>query len=245
VHGLCADDDRGLPALRDVSFEVRGGEVFGIAGVDGNGQAELFDILTGVRKPTAGTVSVAERPVRRFDPAVLQHAGVACVPPDRRRQGVVAAMSVRENAVLSEPLLRRLSRGGLTHPAAERAVAQRMIDDYAIRTAGVTAPVSSLSGGNVQKLVVARALSLAPRVLIASGPTRGLDIAAAQAIYAAIETALAGGAAVLLISPDLDEILARAHRLAVLYRGRLSRELERPASAERIGALMTGRAGDP
>jgi simple sugar transport system ATP-binding protein len=245
VDGLCADDDRGLAALRDVSFEVRGGEVFGIAGVDGNGQAELFDILTGMRTPSAGTVSIAQQPVRRFDPAVLQDAGVACVPPDRRRQGVVAAMSVRENAVLSQPLLRGLSRGCLTRPAAEREVAQRMIDAYAIRTAGVTAPVSTLSGGNVQKLVVARALSLRPRVLIAAGPTRGLDIAAAQAIYAAIETAIAGGAAVLLISPDLDEILARSHRLAVLYRGRLSRALERPASIERIGSLMTGQAGDP
>jgi general nucleoside transport system ATP-binding protein len=240
LSGLSVASDRGLPSLHEVSLSVRGGEIFGIAGVDGNGQAELFEVLAGVRAPTAGAVHVDGARIRRFDPAALQHAGVACVPPDRQRQGVVAAMSVRDNAVLSALLLRRLSPGLLTRPAAERYAAQAMVDAYAIKVDDLEAPVRSLSGGNVQKLVVARALSLAPRVLIAASPTRGLDLAAARAVYAAFDAALARGAAVLLISTDLDEILARAHRLAVLSRGQLSAVLERPVSTARLSALMAG-----
>ncbi len=237
---VSAVDDRGLPALDGVGLTVRGGEVFGVAGVDGNGQAELFEVLAGVRTPSAGTVAVGGAPVRRFDPAAMSAAGIACVPPDRQRQGVVAAMSVRENVVLNAVLLRRLSPGLLTRPAAEAAAAQAMVDAYAIKVASLEAPVRNLSGGNVQKLIVARALALEPRVLIAANPTRGLDVAASQAVYAALDRALAGGAAVLLISTDLDEILLRAHRVAVLYRGRLSDVLERPFPTTRLGALMAG-----
>jgi simple sugar transport system ATP-binding protein len=240
---LSATDDHALPALHEISLNVRGGEIFGIAGVDGNGQAELFEVLAGIRAPTAGSVAVGGAPVGRFDPAALRAAGVACVPPDRQRQGVVAAMSVRENAVLDAVLLRRLSPGVLTRPAAERRAAQAMVDAYAIKVDDLDAPVRSLSGGNLQKLVVARALALEPRVLVAASPTRGLDIAAARAVYAAFDDALARGAAVLLISADLDEILARAHRLAVLYRGRLSDVLVRPFPTVRLGALMAGSGG--
>ena len=245
LRGVSAVDDRRLPALRGVSLAVRGGEIFGIAGVDGNGQAELFEILAGARAPQAGSVIVDDGPIQRFDPATLQDAGVACVPPDRQRQGVVAAMSVRDNAVLSAPLLQRLSPGLLTRPAAERSAAQAMVDAYAIKIDGLDAPVRSLSGGNVQKLVVARALSLSPRVLVAVSPTRGLDVAASHAVYAAVDAAAASGTAVLLISTDLDEILAHAHRVAVLFRGRLSDVLERPVSTARLSALMAGHGEAP
>jgi simple sugar transport system ATP-binding protein len=151
-------------------------------------------------------------------------------------------MSVRENAILNCELLRRLSPGLLTHPAAESAAARAMVERYAIKVGSLEDPVRSLSGGNMQKLIVARALSLAPRVLVAANPTRGLDIAAAQAVHGAFAAAAAGGAAVLLISTDLDEILAHAHRVAVLYRGRLSAALERPFPSQRIGALLAGAA---
>jgi simple sugar transport system ATP-binding protein len=245
VAGLSALDDRGLPALADIDFTVRGGETFGVAGVDGNGQAELFEVLAGVRWPSAGSVAVGTIPIGRFDPRVMSAAGIACVPPDRQRQGVVAAMSVGENAVLNARLLRRLSPGILTCPAAEAAAARAMIDGYAIKAASLDDPVRSLSGGNVQKLIVARALALEPRVLVAANPTRGLDIAASQAVHAAFDAALRRGAAVLLISTDLDEILARAHRLAVLFRGRLSRVLERPFPTEHLGALLAGSSEGP
>jgi simple sugar transport system ATP-binding protein len=243
--GVRAADDRGLPALDDVTLAVRSGEIVGIAGVDGNGQAELFEMLAGVRTPAAGAVTVDGAAIRRFDPAAMTAAGIACVPPDRLRQGVVGPMSVCENAVLSAELLHRLSPGLLTRPAAQRAAAQAMVEAYAIKVASLDDPVRSLSGGNLQKLIVARALALAPRVLVAANPTRGLDIAAARAVHAAFDAALARGAAVLLISTDLDEILAQAHRVAVLYRGRLSPTLERPFAADRIGALMAGAGAQP
>ena len=245
VRRLSACDGHGLPALHDVTLSVRGGEILGVAGVDGNGQAELFEVLAGVRPPTAGSVAVAGTAIGRFAPAALQAAGVACIPPDRLRQGVVAQMSVRENAVLSAALLQRLSPHGFTRPAAERDAAQAMVDAYAIKAGSLEAPARSLSGGNLQKLIVARALALEPHVLVAANPTRGLDVAAAQSVYAAIGAAIARGAAVLLISTDLDEILARAHRLAVLYRGRLSAVLERPFATAHLGALMAGSREAP
>jgi simple sugar transport system ATP-binding protein len=238
-------DDRGLPELDDVALVVRAGEIFGIAGVDGNGQTELFELLAGVRKPAHGSVAVGGARVAHFDPMAMSAIGLACIPPDRQRQGSVADMTVRENALLSAALLRQITRGLLTQPEMERRVAHAMIEQYAVKVASLEAPARTLSGGNLQKLIVARALALEPRVLVAVNPTRGLDIAASQAVYAAFGLALIRGAAVLLISTDLDEILARAHRLAVLYRGHLSAPLERPFPTARIGALMAGSHASP
>jgi simple sugar transport system ATP-binding protein len=237
---VSAADDRGVPALVDVDLAVRAGEIFGIAGVDGNGQTELFEVLAGMRSPARGSVAVGETPVTRFEPAAMSAIGIAAIPPDRQRQGIVADMTVRENALLSAALVRQVSPGILTRPETERRVARAMIEQYAIKTASLEAPARTLSGGNIQKLIIARALALQPRVLIAVNPTRGLDIAASRAVYAAFALALARGAAVLLISTDLDEILAHAHRLAVLYRGRLSPPLEPPFPTARVGALMAG-----
>lgn len=241
VDALSADDDRGVRRLRAVSLQVRAGEIFGIAGVDGNGQAELFEVLSGLRPPTSGRIAVGGQPVPHFAPAALLAAGVACVPPDRLRFGVVPAMSVQDNASLNVRLLRRTARWWLD-PTALRAAATTLVERYAITTAGLDIPAGSLSGGNVQKLVVGRALALEPRVLIAANPTRGLDVAAAQAVYAAFNTALARGTAVLLISTDLDEIVGRCHRLAVLSGGQLSPVLERPFATEQLAALMGGAA---
>jgi simple sugar transport system ATP-binding protein len=245
LASVAVTDARGLHALADVSLTVRRGEIFGIAGVDGNGQAELFELLAGARVPQSGTVAVDGAVLRDFAPTAMSTAGIACVPPDRLRQGVVAALSIVENAVLNAELLRRLSPGLLRSPAAERAAAQTMVDAYAIKMGTLDDPVRSLSGGNMQKLIVARALALVPRVLVAANPTRGLDIAAARAVHAAFAAALERGAAVLLISTDLDEILAHAHRVAVLYRGRLSAAMERSIAAQRIGALMAGSGAQP
>src|SRR5262249_19740915 len=163
---------------------------------------ELFEILAGARTPASGTVAIDGAELRQFTPAVMSEAGIACVPPDRLRQGVVADMSVRENAVLNAALLRRLSPGWLTRPAAQSAAGQAMWDTSAIKATTLDDPVRSLSGGNVQKLVVARALALEPCVLVAANPTRGLDIGAARAVYAAFAAALARGTGVLLISTD-------------------------------------------
>jgi simple sugar transport system ATP-binding protein len=235
LERVCAE---GRPGLDAVDLAVRAGEIVGIAGVDGNGQEELFEVLTGLRTSTRGRVSVGGAPLAAGDPAAAIAAGVGCVPPDRLRQGVVADMAVVDNAVLNARLLR--AGGALLRPAAQRQAAQAMIDAYAIKVDDLAMPVRGLSGGNMQKLIVGRALATAPRVLVAANPTRGLDVAAAQAVYAALNDALARGAAVLLISTDLDEIVARAHRVAVLYRGRLSAPLERPFPLDRLGLMMAG-----
>ncbi len=242
LDGVSVDGSRGGAGLRACTLALQPGEIFGVAGVDGNGQSELFEVLAGLREPAAGTIAVAGTRVTRFAPNAMLAAGIGHIPPDRRRQGVVPQMSVADNAVLNRPLLRRLARGPFLQPAACRRVAQTLVDRYAIKADSLEMPAGSLSGGNLQRLIAARALSLEPRVLVAFNPTRGLDIAAARAVYDALDAALAGGAAVLLISTDLDEILAVCDRLAVLSRGHLSAELTPPVSTEQLGLLMAGSA---
>ena len=149
-------------------------------------------------------------------------------------------MSIADNAVLNVRLLR--ADGSALRPQRLHDAAQAMVDAYAIKAGNLDTPARSLSGGNMQKLIIARALAAQPRVLVAANPTRGLDIAAAEAVYTALHEALARGAAVLLISTDLDEIVARAHRIAVLYRGHLSAPLDRPFSVERLGLMLAGSA---
>jgi simple sugar transport system ATP-binding protein len=238
VEGLEVKDD--ACGLRDVDLTIRSGEVVGVAGVDGNGQDELFEVLTGVRAPAAGTVSLAGRAITRFAPDEMIEAGVAAVPPDRRRQGAIQQMSVADNAVLNVSLLRRLARGPFLSPGDVRRLAAELIALYAIKTESLDTPASSLSGGNLQRLIVARALTLRPKLLVAFNPTRGLDLAASRAVYDGFDRARAEGTAVLLLSTDLDEVLDASDRIAVLYRGRLSRALDAPVRAEELGMMMAG-----
>ena len=231
-----------MPRLDRVSFTVHAGEVFGIAGVDGNGQRELFEVLVGLRPPGAGTVSVAGHDLDKFTPAALVAAGVAHVPPDRQRQGLVLPMSVADNVLLSLALRQRFSRHGLLDVTAARRFASDLAQQYAVRFAGLDAPLRSLSGGNQQRIVVARALADQPVVLVAVNPTRGLDVAAARAIAGALNRVVEGGCAVVLISTDLDEVLELSDRLSVLVRGRLSASLSPPVDPQRLGLLMAGAA---
>jgi general nucleoside transport system ATP-binding protein len=238
LEGLCVAGDRG--GLRDVELSVRAGEVVGVAGVDGNGQDELFAVLSGLRAPAAGSVSVAGRRINRFAPDAMIGAGVAAVPPDRRRQGAIQQMSVCDNALLNVSLLRRLATGPFLSAARARCFAAELVDRYAIQTESLDTPAASLSGGNLQRLIVARALALRPKLLVAFNPTRGLDFAATRAVYDGLDRGRAEGTAVLLISTDLDEILDVCDRVAVLYRGRLSQALEAPIRVEDLGMMMTG-----
>jgi simple sugar transport system ATP-binding protein len=226
--------------LHDVDLTVRSGEVVGVAGVDGNGQDELFAVLAGLRAPTGGTVSVAGRTITRFAPDVMIESGVAAVPPDRRRQGAIQQMSVADNAVLNVSLLARLARGPFLAPADARRLAAALVEAYAIKAESLDIPAASLSGGNLQRLIVARALDQKPALLVAFNPTRGLDLAAAQAVYEGFDRARAEGMGVLLISTDLDEIIDASDRIAVLYRGHLSRTLDAPVDASQLGLMMAG-----
>jgi simple sugar transport system ATP-binding protein len=235
-------DERGVRALADVSLIVRRGEIFGIAGVDGNGQSELFEVFAGLRAPRSGSIAVDGTELASHTPQARIEAGVVSIPPDRRRQGSIAELSVQDNAILNRVLLKRLAHGPFLDPVRRREIAGRLVEEHRVRVPGLDAPVSSLSGGNLQRLIVARALAIAPRVLVAFNPTRGLDIAAARAVHGELIDACAGGAAILLISTELDEVLEISNRIAVLHRGRLSEPLEPPVSSEQLGMLMGGEA---
>jgi len=226
--------------LQALSCAIRAGEIFGIAGVAGNGQQELFEVLVGLRAAVGGRILVAGEPLNHSTPAAAARAGIGHIPPDRHHDGLVLAMSVAENGVLNSRVLARLRRGMLLPRAAVHAFAAEIVRRYAVKTESLDISVASLSGGNQQRLIVGRQLAPEPRLLVAVNPTRGLDIAAAQAVYDALDAFVADGRAVLLISGDIDEVLDLSHRFAVLYEGRLTQPLTPPVAPEMVGRLMAG-----
>lgn len=241
---LCVDRLRTIPdggqPLRAVSFSIRAGEIFGVAGVAGNGQQALFEALVGTRAPSSGQIRINERAVVLRSPADAVAAGIGHIPPDRHRDGLAMTMSVADNTLLNSAVLKRL-RAGIRLPAtAVETFANNLVAQYAVKTDGLDVPVASLSGGNQQRLIVGRQLTPEPDILIAFDPTRGLDIAAAQAVYDALDRFVRSGRSVLLISTDLDEVLDLSHRVAVLYEGTLSTPLTPPIVPEFVGRLMAG-----
>ncbi|HMN61037.1 MAG TPA: ABC transporter ATP-binding protein [Anaerolinea sp.] len=237
VENLSARGRKGLTALKHVSFEVQAGEMLGIAGVSGNGQSELSQVLDGMLKPAEGRVWVAGREVTGATPGELLEAGVGRIPEDRHAS-VVGELSVAENLVLDQ--LERFTRSGMLDRPAIRKNAEQMIAEYAIKAAPDDR-IRTLSGGNMQKVLLARNLSRNPRVVIAAEPTRGLDVGATDYVRGKLLEQRARGAAVLLISEDLDEIMALADRIAVIYEGSIMGILNsREASVEQLGLMMAG-----
>jgi general nucleoside transport system ATP-binding protein len=244
VVGLSADGDRGVPALKDVSLTVRAGEIVGLAGVAGNGQRELADAIAGMRPPTAGSIRVRGRRLRLGDPRRAIAAGIAYVPEDRLGTGVAPGLSIASNLVLKSYRDAPVSRGPLLRLGRMRELAQQVIRRYDVRTSGPEVPAWQLSGGNLQKVVLAREFSSEPAVLIAAAPARGLDVAGIETVHDYLREAAAGGVGVLLISEDLDEILALADRIVVIFEGRIAGERQaEAATAEELGLLMAG--GEP
>jgi ABC-type uncharacterized transport system ATPase subunit len=240
LDGLAAHGDRGAQALHDVSLSVRAGEIVAIAGVAGNGQRELAEAITGMR-PAAGAISVGGRRLRGGDPREAIAAGIAYVPEDRLGTGVAPSLTIASNLVLRTYRSRALSRGPLLRLATIRKRAHDLIHRYDVRAAEPTTPARQLSGGNLQKVVLAREFSGEPRVVVAASPTRGLDVGAIETVHAYLRGAAAAGVGVLLISEDLDEILALADRVAVMYEGRIVGEVDaEAATVEEIGLLMAG-----
>jgi ABC-type uncharacterized transport system ATPase subunit len=237
IEGLSAADEKGLAALRCVSLDVAAGEILGVAGVSGNGQTELSQVLSGTLKPTAGRVSVDDQDLTFADPAQVSVAGVGRIPEDRH-QGVVGDLSVAENLAL-EYLDSFVAAGVLDHRRI-RKHAEQLIAEYQIK-ASPTDRIRTLSGGNMQKVILARALARDPQVVIASQPTRGLDVGATEYVRGKLLEQRDRGAAVLLLSEDLDEILALSDRIAVIYEGRIVGLLSaEEAEEERLGLLMSG-----
>lgn len=241
---LPTDDPHGV-ALRNIAFSVRGGEIVGIAGVAGNGQSELALALSGERRaPRAEAIRLDGRAIGRSDPGERRGLGLCCVPEERNGHGAVPGMSLTENAVLSAHERRDLVAGGVIRFGAARAFAQEVVQAFDVRTPGVSTLASGLSGGNLQKFIVGREILQKPGVLVVAQPTWGVDAGAAAAIHEAL-LALAGeGAAILLISQDLDELLALCDRLAVMNGGSLSDALPPGSmSIAEIGLLMGGVHG--
>jgi len=241
VHDLWAPGDRGGDAVRGVSLTVRGGEVVAIAGVAGNGQRELAETVTGMRAALRGSVRVDGRPLRLGDPRAAISVGVAHVPEDRLHTGVAPSLPIASNVVLKSYRGRAASRGPLLRLRAIRDHAAALIKRYDVRGGGPELPARQLSGGNLQKVVLAREFEGQPRVLVVASPTRGLDVAAIESVHGYLRQAADAGVGVLLISEDLDEILALADRIAVLYEGMVVGEVDAAsATVDELGLLMAG-----
>jgi simple sugar transport system ATP-binding protein len=247
VQGLQAADDRGLLVLRGVNLSVRAGEIVGIAGVEGNGQTELVEVLTGLRKATGGRVTLLGCAITNLSPRAVREAGLAHIPEDRLKHGVAPAASIRDNIAMSRYYRPPLARGWLLSPRRMAAYARDLIARHDIRTRDQRLPAASLSGGNMQKLVVARELGMEPALLVAAQPTRGVDIGAIEAIHERIVAERDRGAAVLVVSAELSEVMALADRIAVMYEGQITGVFETGAvTEEELGLYMLGvkRMGD-
>jgi general nucleoside transport system ATP-binding protein len=245
LDGVWADGDRGVAAVRDVSLTICGGEIVGVAGVAGNGQRELAETIVGMRPVTNGFVQVSGRRLGGGDPREAISAGVAYVPEDRLGTGVAPGLSIASNVVLKSYRGSPVSSGPMLRLARIRNLARDVIARYDVRTSGPNVPAWQLSGGNLQKVVLAREFSGDPAVLVAASPTRGLDVAGIETVHSYLRDAASSGVGVLLISEDLDEILAVADRVAVMYEGSVVGERDvGTATVEELGLLMAGAGGE-
>jgi general nucleoside transport system ATP-binding protein len=240
VEDLHVLDDRGLEAVRGVSFEARGGEIVGIAGVDGNGQTELIDAITGLRRPASGRVLVGGRELTTASAHAHLQAGLGHIPEDRQRRGLVLEFTLAENLALHDFDAQPFSRLGWLWPRRMVSWARRLLREFDVRGGGPETRASSLSGGNQQKVVIAREVTRDPQVLLAAQPTRGLDVGAIEFVHRRLVEQRDSGKAVLLVSLELDEILSLSDRILVIYEGRIVGEFDPDIAEEALGIAMTG-----
>lgn len=241
LEGVCAHDDRGAQVMRNVDLVVYTGEILGIAGVDGNGQGELAEIITGIRKPTKGVVRIFGESINGKSTRDIQRLGVGYIPEDRDTSGLIHDFTVEENLVLEAYPFPPYSRAGFLRPSAIRRTARRLIETFSIKAPSPKTQARTLSGGNQQRIILARTLALSPRIIIAAQPTRGLDIAATEYVRHLLVEQCNKGAAILLISTELDEVLDLSERIAVLYDGQVMGIISRESfDIDRIGRMMTG-----
>ena len=241
LKDLAVLDDRGQVVVESVSLEVRAGEIVCIAGVQGNGQTELVEAIAGLRPVAAGSVHISGRDVTSATPRRILRSGVAHVPEDRQADGLIIDFPIADNLVLDTFDEPPFANWIVREEDAVKQAAESRVRQYDVRTASVAQPAATLSGGNQQKVIVAREFSRSPKLLIASQPTRGLDVGSIEYIHSRIVEQRDRGAAVLIVSVELDEVLALADRIAVMFRGRIVEVLTAgEASREQIGLLMAG-----
>jgi ABC-type uncharacterized transport system ATPase subunit len=240
VSGVSVSDDRGLATVRDVSLTVRAGEIVALAGVDGNGQVELVEAVAGLREVDSGSIRVGGTEIAGGGVRTACAAGVAYIPEDRQRRGLVLDFTLAENLALRSYRERPLSRHGWLDVAEMRAHAERLLSDYDVRGGDGGAPAGALSGGNQQKLTVAREIASDPRLLIAHQPTRGLDVGAIEVVHRRLVAERDRGRGVLLASLEFEEVRSLADRILVIYEGSIVGEFPPDASEEELGIAMTG-----
>jgi general nucleoside transport system ATP-binding protein len=242
VQNLRVATERGVEAVRDVSFDVRAGEIVGIAGVDGNGQTELIEAITGLRRPTGGKVLVKGADLTGKNPGEIREVGVGHIPEDRQKRGLVMDFSVSENVVLGEQ--RKYASWGMLRYKEMTELAQKIIKAFDVRPPEPEYQVRALSGGNQQKVIVGREITRDPDLAIAVQPTRGLDVGAIEFIHKRLVEQRDAGKAVLLVSLELDEVMSLSDRILVMYKGQVVAEVDsRQATEEDLGLLMAGGGG--
>jgi ABC-type uncharacterized transport system ATPase subunit len=240
INDLTVSDDRGLEAVRGVSFDVRAGEIVALAGVDGNGQSELIDAITGLRRPSGGSVHVAGSDVTAKGVRETLDAGEAHIPEDRHLRGLVLDFSLAENLALHDFRTAPASKRGWLYPRRLIEKARRLLAEFDVRGGSPQTPASALSGGNQQKVVVAREIDRDPQVLVAAQPTRGLDVGAIEFVHRRLVEERDEGRAILLVSLELEEVLSLADRILVMFEGEIVGEYGPDTTGEELGLAMTG-----
>ncbi len=244
ITDLSVADDRGQTTVDGLSLDVQGGEIVALAGVQGNGQEELTEAILGVRIPTAGSITLHGKEITYAGPRDVLRAGVGYVPEDRQVDGLVGAFSVAENLVLDLYNVEPFGSGVALRLGEIRRNAIQRVEEFDVRTSSISAPVNTLSGGNQQKVVLAREMSRPLKLLVASQPTRGVDVGAQEFIHKRIVSERDRGTPVIIVSTELDEVLALADRIAVMYRGKIIGILPAGASRDEVGLMMAGVAAE-
>ncbi|EGD29996.1 sugar ABC superfamily ATP binding cassette transporter, ABC protein [Streptococcus sanguinis SK72] len=241
IKNLVVEENRGVPAVKGLSLDVRAGEIVGIAGIDGNGQTELIQAITGLRKASSGEITIKNQSIIGKQPRQITEMKVSHVPEDRHRDGLVLAMSISENIALQTYYKEPLSKNGILNYGNIYSYARKLMDEFDVRAANEYVPASALSGGNQQKAIIAREVDRDPDLLIVSQPTRGLDVGAIEYIHKRLIEARTQGKAVLVVSFELDEILNVSDRIAVIHDGKIQGIVTpEETNKQELGILMAG-----
>ncbi len=241
IEDLYVEGDRGRQAVQGLSLEVKSGEILGIAGISGNGQRELAEAIAGLRRPRSGKIVVAGHDTTLSGPRQIREMGLSYVPEERMKDGAVGEFDVKENMILLNHSKTPFCKNGFLNFKAIKSYSEKLVKEYAVKTPDIDTMTKNLSGGNIQKLIMARELAAKPKVLLASQPTRGVDIGAAEYIHERISQERQRGTATVVISEDLDEVMALSDRIAVMFDGKVMGIVDqKDATRESIGLMMTG-----